>query len=176
MGIANKFNLKRVTNFDHFPGAYGLEYGSIHYSGFFHLAREHRQRKAGSVNDGYPKILEVMGYAADVVFVAVGNDHAPDPLLVLAQIAGIGQNNIYPMHAIAWEGQAGIHQHQIIAILEYTGVLADFMQSAQGDDPQAGLSFAGIAVVGVGICHRRKENVERERAEGISERTAGCKA
>ena len=54
------------------------------------------------------------------------------------------------MHAIAGEGQAGIHQHQVIAVLKDAGVLADFMQAAEGDHPKGGLAFGLAVVTGLG--------------------------
>ncbi len=92
-----------------------------------------------------------MGDATDVVLMPMGDDHAPDPLLVLAQEAGVRQHHIHAMHAVAGESEAGIHQHQVIAVLEHTGVLADLVQAAEGDHPQAGLlAFRGSGTVGHG--------------------------
>ena len=94
-------------------------------------------------------MLEVVGDATDVVFMTVGDDHPADALLVLPQKTGVRQNHIHAVHAIAWEGQTGIHQHQIVAVLEHTGVLTDFMQSPQGNHPETRLlSLGGSCVVG----------------------------
>ena len=96
-------------------------------------------------------MLEVVGNATDVVFMTMGDDHAADPLLVLAQEAGVREHHIHPVHAVAGEGQTGIHQHQVIAVLEHTGVLADLVQTTQGNHPKAGLlTLAGSRVVGHG--------------------------
>ena len=47
------------------------------------------------------------------------------------------------MHAITGESQTGIHQDQIITKFENTGVLADLMQSTQGNDLEGGLLSLG---------------------------------
>ena len=89
-----------------------------------------------------------MGNPTDVVFMAMGHDHAANAFLVLTQKAGVGQNHVHTMHSITGEGQSGIHQHQVVAVLEHTSVLADLMQTPQGDNPEAGLLFfAGSRVV-----------------------------
>ena len=44
--------------------------------------------------------------------------------------------------------ETGVHQHQIVAVLEHTGVLADLMQTPQRNHLQAGfLRLAGSCVV-----------------------------
>jgi hypothetical protein len=84
-----------------------------------------------------------MGDATNMIFMAVGHDHSTDSLLVLTQIAGVGQNDIDAVHAIAWEGQSSIDKHDLIAILEHTGVLADFVEASQGDHTQGLLLVGG---------------------------------
>ncbi|MFN9912643.1 MAG: hypothetical protein ACK53L_08665, partial [Pirellulaceae bacterium] len=64
-------------------------------------------------------------------------------LLVLTKIAGVGQNDIDTVHAIAWEGQSSVDKHDVINILEYTGVLADFVKASQGDHTQSGSLVGG---------------------------------
>jgi glycosyltransferase involved in cell wall biosynthesis len=96
---------------------------------------------------------EVVGDAADMVFMAVGNDHAADALLILPQISGIRQHHIDPMHAIAWESEARIHKHQVVAIFKNTGVFTDFMQSPEGNDPQGRGFGSGQMAISVGIGH-----------------------
>ena len=109
------------------------------------------------MNHGDGEVLEVVGNATDVIFVTVGHDHAADALLVLAQVAGVGHHDVDAVHAITGEGQAGIHQHDVVAVLEHTGVLTNFMQAPQGDHAQMGLLIGLGAVDGaVGTGHRER--------------------
>jgi hypothetical protein len=80
-----------------------------------------------------------MGDATNMIFMAVGNNHGANALVILAQIAGIRQNNVDAMHAIAGEGKATVNQHQVIAILKHTGIFANLMQSPQGNHAESGL-------------------------------------
>ena len=95
----------------------------------------------------------MVGNATDMVFMAVGNDHAANALLILPQITGIWQHHIYPMHAIAWESKARINKHQVVAVFKNTGVFANFMQSSQGNDPQGRGFGGGRMAISVGIGH-----------------------
>ena len=92
----------------------------------------------------------MVGNAPDVIFMAVGHDHAANPLLVFAQIAGVGQHHVDAMHAIAGEGETAIHQHQVIAIFKNAGVFTNLMQTAEGNDPQDGLFIGGLGTAGAG--------------------------
>jgi len=74
------------------------------------------------------EVFEVMGDTTNMILMAMGDDHAADSLLVLAQVTGIWQDNIHAMHSIAWESETTIDKHDVIAILEDTSILADFMQ------------------------------------------------
>ena len=91
-------------------------------------------------------MLQVVRDPADVIFMAVGDDHAADPPLVFPQKAGVRHDHVDAMHAIAGEGQTGIHQDQIITKFKNAGVLADLMQSTQGNDLEGGL--LGLGTVG----------------------------
>ena len=99
------------------------------------------------MNHGDGEVFEVVGNATDVIFVTVGHDHAANPLLVFLEIAGIRHHHIDAMHAITGEGQSGIHQHDVVAVLEHAGVLADLVQAAQGNYPQVGLLGASLIAI-----------------------------
>ena len=150
VGVADELHRKMLTHLHHLAGGDGLQDGAIHHPRFLHLPGENREGEAGPVDDRNIEVLEVVGNATDVIFMAVGNDHAANPLLVFAQIAGVGQHHVDAMHAIAGEGETAIHQHQVIAVLEDAGVLADFMQAAEGDHPKGGLAFGLAVVTGMG--------------------------
>ena len=86
--------------------------------------------------------------ATDMVFMTMGHDHSADAFLVLAQERRVRQHHIHAVHSVAWEGQTGIHEHQVVAVLENTGVLTDLMQTPQRNHPQTRvLSLPGLCVV-----------------------------
>ena len=151
VGVADELHREVLTHLHHLAGGDGLEDGAVHHARFLHLASENREGEARPVDDRNIEILEVVGNATDVIFMPVGHDHAADPFLVLAQVAGVGQNHIHAVHAIAGEGQTAIHQHQVIAVFEDAGVLADFVEAAEGDHPEGGLAFALAVGAGVGF-------------------------
>ena len=99
------------------------------------------------MNHGDAEVFEVVGNATDVIFMTMGHDHAANPLLVFLEIAGIRHHHIDAMHAITGEGQSGIHQHDVVAVLENAGVLADLVQAAQGYYPQVGLLGASLVAI-----------------------------
>ena len=116
-----------------------------------------------------------MGNATDVIFMAVGDDHAANPLLVFAQIAGVGQHHVDAMHAIAGEGKTAIHQHQVIAVFKNAGIFADLMQTAEGNHPQGGLLVGGLGTGGAGITGDRIGWAHQGKGKG-RERDAGLNA
>ena len=139
VGVANELHREVLTHLHHVARSHRLKSGPIRHTGFVHLSGQHRQSQPGPIDHGNVEVLEVVGNATDVIFMAVGDDHASNALLVFAQEAGVREHNVDAMHAIAGKRQAGIHQHQVVAVLEHTGVLADLMQTAKGNHPQAGL-------------------------------------
>ena len=148
VGVADELDGEVLTHLHHVAWADGLQLGAIRDARLFHLAGEHRQSQSRPVDHRDVEVLEVVRNTADVIFMPMGHDHSPDPLLVLAQEAGIRQNNIHTMHPIAGEGEAGIDQHQVIAVLEHTGVLSDLVQTAEGNHPETRLlTFRGSRTV-----------------------------
>ena len=69
-----------------------------------------------------------------MVFVAVGQEDGLEFFFVLHEECGIWDHQIDPQHVIIRECQAGIHQDHVIAVNECGHVLANFSQTAQGDD------------------------------------------
>ena len=137
VGVADELHLEVLAHVHHIAGADGLDGGAVGDTGLLHLPLQHRHGQPRAVDDRDVEVLEVVRNAADVIFVAVGDHHAADALLVLPQVAGVGHDDVDAVHAIAGEGKAGIHEHQLIAVFEDAGVLADLVQAAQGNDPQA---------------------------------------
>ena len=175
VGVADELHLEVLPNLHHVAWRDGLEDRAIHHARFLHLAREHGEGQTGPIDHRNREVLEVVGNATDVIFMAVGHDHAANPLLVFAQIAGIGQHHVDAMHAIAGEGEAAIHQHQVIAVFKNAGVFADLMQTTEGNHPQGGLLVVGFGAGGAGVTGDRigwaHQGKGRERDAGGPDRT-----
>ena len=84
-----------LTHLHHIARTDGLQGGAVADTGLVHLAGEHREGQPRPVDHRNVEVLEVVGDATDVVFMTMGDDHAADPLLVLAQEAGVGQHHIH---------------------------------------------------------------------------------
>ena len=86
--------------------------------------------------DGHVQLLEHIGDGADVVLVAVGDEQAPDPGPVLDEVADIGDDAVDAVHVIPGEGHAAVHHDNLAAVLVGGHVLADLIETAQGDNFQ----------------------------------------
>ena len=146
VGVADELHREVLTHLDHVPRTHGLQGGAIGNASLIHLAGEHRQSQTRPINHRNVEVLEVMGNATDVILMTMGDDHSPDALLVLPQKARIREHDIDTVHAIAGKSQTSVNEHQIISVLEHTGVLADLMQTTKGNHPQAGLVCCGLAI------------------------------
>ena len=84
--------------------------------------------------DGHVHLLQYIGDGADVVLVAMGDEQAPQPLVVLQQIADVGDDAVDAVHIIAGEGHAAVHHDDFAAVLIGGHVLADLVETAKGDN------------------------------------------
>ena len=76
-----------------------------------------------------------------MVLMPVGNQDAPHPLRPFHQIGNIGNNQVNAQLLLGGKLHPAVHDDYILAALQGHHILADFPQTAQGDDPQ------GTAVV-----------------------------
>ena len=74
--------------------------------------------------------------AADVVLVAVGDEDAPDPVLVLDEVGEVGDDHVDAVHVVVGEAHAAVHHDDVAAVLVDGQVLADLVQTAQGNNFQ----------------------------------------
>ena len=91
--------------------------------------------KAGAV-DGHVDLLEHVRDGAHMVLVAVGDEQAPDPGPVLDEVADVGNDEVDAVHVVPGEGHAAVHHDDLAAVLIGGHVLADLIETAQGDDFQ----------------------------------------
>ena len=99
------------------------------------LVLDDAQGQAGGV-DGHVQLLQNVGDGTDVILVAVGDDHAPEPVLIVDQIGKVGDDEIHAVHILVGEGHAAVNDDHILAILQDGAVLADLIQTAQRDNFQ----------------------------------------
>ena len=65
-----------------------------------------------------------------MVFVTMGQEDAPQFILVLHQVGDIRDDQVDAQHIVFGEHEARIEQDHVIAITEHGHVLADFAQTA----------------------------------------------
>ena len=71
-----------------------------------------------------------------MVLMAVGDEHAPQFLLVCHQIGKVGNHQIYAVHVLIREAHAAVHDDHILAIFQNGDVFTDFVQSTQRNNFQ----------------------------------------
>ena len=91
--------------------------------------------EAGAV-DGHIDLLEDVGDGPDVVLVAVGDEQTADAVLVLGEVAHVGNDKVDAVHIVAGKGHAAVHDDDLAAVLIHGHVLADLVQPAERDDLQ----------------------------------------
>src|SRR5436305_7660003 len=70
---------------------------------------------------------------ADMVFVAVRNEDTANVLLLVAQIARIGNNKIDAEHLLVGEHHSGIDNDDVVTILYDHHILSDLPQTSYWD-------------------------------------------
>ena len=149
VGVPDELHREVLADLHHIPRPHGLDGGAIGDAGLLHLSLEHRHGQPGAIDHRDVEVLEVVRNATDVVLVTVGHDHSADALLVLLEVAGVGHHDVHAVHPIAGEGEARIHEHDVVAVLEHAGVLADLVQATQGNHPQVGLLGGAVTARGL---------------------------
>ena len=114
------------------------------------------QGQLGAV-DRQVDLLEQVGQGADMVLVAVGDDHAFDAILILLHIGEVGQDDVHAQHFVIGERHAAVDEEGVVPVFEQGDVLADFVQAAQEGQAHRGgrgLLLPGIPAAG-GLGRRR---------------------
>ena len=109
------------------------------------LALDERQGEACGIHRDIHS-LEQIGQTADMVLMSVGDNDSADLILVLLHKGEVGDYHIHTEHLVIGESQTAVHNEHILAALIDGHVLADLMQTAQGNDPHPGIGV-GIIVV-----------------------------
>ena len=82
------------------------------------------------------------GSAADVVLVPVREHDRADGLV--EEVREVGQDEVDPEVLVAGEGEPGVDDDAVVAVLEHGHVLADLAEPAERDDPERVCSRSGV--------------------------------
>ena len=123
--------------------------GAIDQPGFVDAASGKAQCERGPVQ-GRRHVAQQIRESADVVFVAVGEHDAVDPLRVVAQVREVGQDEVDAGHVGLGEHEAAVDDDDPALDLDAEAVAPDLAETAEEDDPSsrghASEASAGIAV------------------------------
>ncbi len=99
----------------------------------FQAALQNAQRQARAI-DRHVDLLQHIRQRADVILMAMREHDGLDLVFVLQQIGNIRNNEVDAQHIVLWEHQTRIDDEDFLVATDYRHVLADFPQTAQGDD------------------------------------------
>ena len=135
-GVVDVDELHReLARLHHLAGLAGDELGLVQEPVLLQLQLHQTGGHAGGVDGGVDAAQQV-GDGADVVLVAVGEEDAPDLVLVLDEIGEVGDDHVDAVHVVVGEAHAHVHHDDVAAVLVYRQVLADLVETAQRDDLQ----------------------------------------
>ena len=112
---------------------HGDDLGGVQQAVLLKLQLNKSGGEAGAV-DGHIHLLENIGNGPDVVLVAVGDEQAPETVVILDQVADIGNDTVDAVHIVAGEGHAAVHHDDLTAVFVGGHVFTDLIEAAQGDD------------------------------------------
>ena len=116
---------------DHIPGLAGLDVGLAEQPVLLQLQLHQPGGHTGGV-DGGVDVPEHIGQRADVVLVAVGQENAPDLVLVLDQIGDVRDDHVDTVHVVIGKAHAHVYHNDVLAVLVDGEVFADLIEAAQG--------------------------------------------
>ena len=96
----------------------------------FELAFDVGEGELGAV-DGHVELGEDPGQAADVVFVAVGEEDCADLVAVLDEVADVGDDDVDAEELFFRKHQAGVDDDNVVAVLDHHAVHAELAQTAE---------------------------------------------
>jgi len=113
----------------------GLDHieGDARYPVLLQLQIHQSQGQLGAVK-GHGHLPEHIGRCADVILVAVGQQHTADAAAVFDQVRNIGDHQVYAQHILLGKNRAAVHNENILAVFNDGNVFAELVHAAQGDD------------------------------------------
>ena len=109
--------------------------GALEKAVLLQLQLDKPRSETGAV-DGQVDLLEDIGDGAHVILVAVGDEKPSDPGTVFDEVADVGDDAVDAVHVVPGERHAAVHHDDLPAALVGGHVLADLVETAQGDDFQ----------------------------------------
>ena len=94
-----------------------------------------RQRQLCAVQR-HGNLAQHIGRGADMVLVAVGKQHAADPLAVFDQIRYIRNHQVNAQHVFLGENGTAVHHQHIFAIFDHGDIFTKFIYAAKRDDAE----------------------------------------
>ena len=135
-GVVHVDELHReAARLDHVALGDHVQRGHVLQPVLLELMLAQRQRQLRAVH-GRGQIAQHIGHRADVVLVAVGDEIAANLVLVVLQIAGVGDHQVHAGHVLPGEDAAQVDHDDVVLIFQYRQVFADFAQAAQRYDFQ----------------------------------------
>ena len=111
------------------------ELGAFHQPMLLQLQLDEPRGEPGAV-DGHVQLFEHIGNGTHVILVPVGDEQTPDAGPVLDEVADVGNDEVDAVHVVPGESHAAVHHDDLAAVLIGGHVLADLIETAQGDDFQ----------------------------------------
>ena len=125
----------KTPRLDHLARLAGDELGAVQQAVLLQLQLDEPRRHAGGIDGGVDGTQHI-GQRPDVVLVAVGDEDAPDLVLVLDEVAHVGDDHVDAVHVVVGKAHAAVHHDDVAAVLVDGEVLADLVQAAKGNDFQ----------------------------------------
>ena len=94
----------------------------------------HQRKRQLRAVQGHGHLTQHIGCSADMVLVAVGEQHAADALAVFDEIGHVRDDKIHTQHVFLGEDGPAVHHHHILAVFNDGDVLAKFIHTAQWDN------------------------------------------
>ena len=130
----DEFHLE-LTRLHRLPRLHRNELGGVEKAVLLQLQLNKPRRKACAV-DREIDLLENVGDGADVILVSVGDEETAEAVMVLHQVAHIGNDAVDTVHIVAGESHTAVHHDDLAAILIHGHILADLVKTAKRDDFQ----------------------------------------
>lgn len=110
---------------------------------FLELGLQERQRQLRADNGNVPPLAQQIRHAADVVLVAVGEDHRHDVVQPVPDRGEVRKDHVHAGLGLFGEQHAAVDDEQLAGVLEDGHVAADLTQTAERDDPQPSSGSGG---------------------------------
>ncbi len=118
------------------------------------LLLDQGEREPGSHQRDVGPLAQQVRHTADVVLVAVGEDHCGDLVQPIADPAEVRQDHVDAGLVLLGEEHPAVHDQQRAVVLEDGHVATDLAEAAQTDDPEPTLrELGGLLQLGVRMTH-----------------------